>query len=327
MCINQAYQAFRYYNFGEGMQLMESTWKQNGDMATLTVHRDILSSYELQWRSTTCSTWSKKSDDTTTQEECNEPVTATVGGDGSQQQDNDDDINAEENDDGNDKKEIFDCPEDGCIAKFQTWGRLQNHVLRGIHNLRPERITMKDYALQLYSASIENIQMDRIIQPLQDVVHEMEANEVGYENTLKEGWALPPTKTKTVFTPNVKRFLDEKFMEGERSKQKFDPKKIEELMEKSTRFSLTELKNYRQIASYFSRKAARMRNIAGCTEDPSRPECPDGIPEANEEGDDEFDFENEALFIEHNDALFDAIQEHDGSDKWPDSKATNNDDK
>ena len=36
---------------------------------------------------------------------------------------------------------------------------------------------------------IENIQMDRIIQPLQDVVHEMEGNEVEYENTpLKEGW-------------------------------------------------------------------------------------------------------------------------------------------
>ncbi len=115
------------------------------------------------------------------------------------------------------KKEIFDCPEDGCVAKFQTWGRLQSHVLRGIHYLKPERITMKDYALQLYSASIENIQLDRIIQPLQDVVHEMEANKVGYESTaLKEGWALPPTKTKTIFTPNVKRFLDEKFMEGDR---------------------------------------------------------------------------------------------------------------
>ena len=36
---------------------------------------------------------------------------------------------------------------------------------------------MKDYALKLYCEKIEHVQMDRIIQPLQDVIHEMTETE------------------------------------------------------------------------------------------------------------------------------------------------------
>jgi hypothetical protein len=95
---------------------------------------------------------------------------------------------------------------------------------------------MKDYALQLYSETIENIQMDRIIQPLQDVIYEMtETENTAYAmKPLEQGWALPPKKTRSLFTEKVKNNLDEKFMEGERTKRKFDPKKIAEMMERET---------------------------------------------------------------------------------------------
>ena len=112
--------------------------------------------------------------------------------------------NSDANADGeqyNDKsiENIFDCPEDGCIAKFRTSGRLENHIIRSKHQFQPERITLKDHALGLYSAAIENIQMDRLIKPLQDVIHELEADETtGYEKVpLAKGWALPPKKQET----------------------------------------------------------------------------------------------------------------------------------
>ena len=139
--------------------------------------------------------------------------------------DDDDEVGKMDNEQTEEK--VFDCPEDGCIAKFTTFGRLQNHVTRGIHHLKPERITMKDYALKLYSEKIEHVQMDRIIQPLRDVIHEMtETENAAYVmKPLQQGWALPLKKTRNPFTENVKNYLDEKFMEGERTKKNSIQKK------------------------------------------------------------------------------------------------------
>ena len=138
---------------------------------------------------------------------------------------------------------------------------------------------------------------------------------------LQQGWALPLKKTRNPFTENVKNSLDEKFMEGERTKKKFDPKKIAEMMERETvqqegratvpRFLPSELKNYREIASYFSRKTARMRAIAGCMEQSGKPDCPDGSPDNTEEGDNELEFMTDPLFPDHEEELLDQIQQHD----------------
>jgi hypothetical protein len=202
---------------------------------------------------------------------------------------------------------------------------MHNHVLRGIHFMKPERITMKDFALQMYSKRIENIQSDRLFQPLQDVIHEMETDkEAVYEkNPLEKGWALPPKKQRGLWTENVKRFLDKKFLEGEQTKQKYDPKTVAKMMEDSQRFTIRELKNYREIASYFSRKTARLRNVVGCIENPRNRDCQvDGAPDPMEEGDreGEMDFETDPLFPAEEDVLFSAVQEKDGPEHWSEQK-------
>lgn len=311
-------QAYRYYSFGEGVRLEDSRWKQQREMALLTLHQHVHSPLDLQWPTTTCSLTLKDTDARTAQE-CSEPVAATDGGNSNEQEENDNEINVEHN--GIGVKEIFDCPVQGCTAKFTTWGRMNNHVLRGLHFMKPERITMKDFALQMYSARIENIQSDRLIQPLQDVIHEIETNkEAVYEKKpLEKGWALPPKKQRGLWTENVKRFLDEKFLEGERTKQKYDPKTVAKMMEDSQRFTIRELKNYREIASYFSRKTARLRNVAGCIQNPRNRDCPvDGAPDPMEEGEGEgeLDFETDPLFPAEEDVLFSAVQEKDGPEHW-----------
>ena len=123
-----------------------------------------------------------------------------------------------------------------------------------------------------------------------------------------------------MFTNNVKSYLNEKFIEGERTKRKYDPRKLAEQMETETitengiskpRFLPDELKNYKEIASYFSRKTSKMRTVAGCIEDPAMASCPDGDPETTEEGEPDMDFIHDPLFPDQAQELLEAIREYD----------------
>ena len=316
--------AYRYYNFGKGTELEESFWKGFESSAKLKIHRKIGPVTAAHaWPSTTCSILSGNKQTRT----C-ESTTNTLVSDESLVVYNDiDELNdvSDQNIPTLDESEsaIFDCPEDGCIAKFMTYGRLVNHILRGVHELQPERVTMKDYALGLYSAHIENVQMDRIFQPLQDVIQEIESTDNNFDKTLEplpQGWALPQKKTKTEYTDNVKTFLKDLFVDGEKTKRKFDPKQVAIMMESITvrlegedrpRFMPSELLNYRQIASYFSRKTARMRNVAGCIENPKNVHCNEihGFPDTNEEGEPDLEFTTDPLFPDDHDELMTCVED------------------
>jgi len=78
------------------------------------------------------------------------------------------------------------------------------------------------------------------------------------------GWANKEAQKRKAFSDYVIKFLDEKFDQGVDSGKKIDPKLVEKQMNSEKigsvkRFLINDRLTARQIASYFSRKAAKNR--------------------------------------------------------------------
>ena len=94
---------------------------------------------------------------------------------------------------------------------------------------------------------------------------------------LPQGWALQSTKKATRFNAKQKGYLDEKFKIGEQSGHKADPAQVAKDMQhakhedSNRRFTVDEFLTPRQIKSYFSRAAAKLRQ--GSREGEDADEC------------------------------------------------------
>ena len=73
---------------------------------------------------------------------------------------------AEENVDIN----LFSCPEEGCIKSYQKHSSLLHHLAVGKHVLRPERITLRDAAINSYAEQLENIRPTPGLTEIQDAM-------------------------------------------------------------------------------------------------------------------------------------------------------------
>ena len=163
----------------------------------------------------------------------------------------------------------------------------------GKHVRRPERMSLRDYAIQTYASNLEGFRTEMLPDVVKEAYTELEQT-ASKEGVIVEerGWALPKRKQNVRFTDNAKDFLNEKFDEGARTNKKWDPRVVSDMMKKEAlvvdgerkpRFMREEWLTERQIASYFTRRR-NIKQRTGCDK-----VCPEDDPTT--EGDPDLDFE------------------------------------
>ena len=112
------------------------------------------------------------------------------------------------------KPSLFVCPEDGCVKKFLTHGKLDQHIMYGEHQFKLERLTWLDKAKISYAQHLEGgsqavVTVSAIpAQPIMD--------QVKGPQPLSKGWALKESEKKhRRFTEKQEQYMDKKFIEGE----------------------------------------------------------------------------------------------------------------
>ena len=86
---------------------------------------------------------------------------------------------------------------------------------------------------------------------------------------LLSGWTLRKNKEHTVFTPYQKTFLLAKFNDGILNRKKFNAADIAEEMRRIGQFEKKNFLTKQQIASFWSREAAKRRNPLKMQEHPT----------------------------------------------------------
>ena len=164
------------------------------------------------------------------------------------------------------EQKLLMCPDEGCHRTFQRYGALQNHMLYGRHEKKQEKITLIDRAKKGYARRLE---MQYGVVPSKSsacVLLEEENHKVS-----EKGWALAQQKSKSKFNDRQKSYLTKKFEEGEKSGKKLkadevaqDMRRVRDEMGRRV-FTIEEFLTSKQVASFFSRLAAKKRS--GTTSD------------------------------------------------------------
>ncbi|CAO4377340.1 unnamed protein product [Caenorhabditis nigoni] len=159
--------------------------------------------------------------------------------------------------------DLYACPHPGCSSTFLKFYNLEKHLLRGKHNLSPEKMSLRDHALNLFVKNLEDASNTERCPIVANAIKEMKESTL--DTDLKMGWALPEKRTRKPFGQNVVSFLVKCYNQGERNKRPLNPVKVAEMMrtelndDGSKRFAADEYKDPRQIASFFSREADKRR--------------------------------------------------------------------
>ncbi|CAF2996833.1 unnamed protein product [Rotaria sp. Silwood2] len=134
--------------------------------------------------------------------------------------DNDEDNSIDENFDdiSLSEFEVFDCPEVDCIKRFIKYGQLLNHLSTGKHIKNKEKISLSDTAKSLYQNKLE-YSSTRQVPSLKDFII-TRSDDVEKKKPLSYGWALTHKKTNHRLTPEQKKFLEDKYNQGEKENMK-----------------------------------------------------------------------------------------------------------
>jgi hypothetical protein len=113
-----------------------------------------------------------------------------------------------------DKPLLFSCPEDGCVKSYLTHGRLDQHLMYGKHELRLEKLTLMDKAKTSYAQRLEAGAQTSIGMTIKMQKKQMKRN----SHRCSKGWALRDSEKKYKrFNTKQKKFLEEKFVNGEKT--------------------------------------------------------------------------------------------------------------
>ena len=155
-------------------------------------------------------------------------------------------------------KQLFTCPEEGCIKTFMRHSSLIKHLDCGKHKRALEHETLFDKAMTEYATRLE---CGATKVP---TVGEKSGTSLPTVSTLSMGWALKSTQTRRKkYTDKQKQYLNAKFDIGERTGKKVDPSDVSKTMRTAKDsngerlFSYEEFLTSQQIRSYFSRRAAK----------------------------------------------------------------------
>ncbi|KAL9966690.1 hypothetical protein ACROYT_G024802 [Oculina patagonica] len=156
---------------------------------------------------------------------------------------------------------LFSCPEEGCIKRYQRFSSLQRHLDCGKHHRAIENESLLDRAITGYS---ERLEVQSGIVP--NIPTEVPKPRPTGSVSLPMGWALRSSQVKrTRFNTSQRDYLTKKFDLGETSGRKEDPDSVARAMmtardsEGNRLFTSAEFLTSKQIASFFSRLAAKRR--------------------------------------------------------------------
>lgn len=154
--------------------------------------------------------------------------------------------------------QLFCCPEEGCIKTYKRFSDLSYHLDCGKHERVAESYTMLDKAALNYARKLEepNIGVPKLHEPIT-------SDESSCATPLPMGWALRTNQPAKRFSEKQKEYLKSKFLLGEATGRKLDPKSVARSMMKAKDtdgkrlFSSDEFLNSQQISGFFSRLAAK----------------------------------------------------------------------
>ena len=149
--------------------------------------------------------------------------------------------------DSEEKEDLFFCSTYGSSSiRFYHFNK---HILLGEHKIRPEAVTLTDYALHLYNATLEEMKVPAALQETPEVLEAIRANP---EASLKEGWALKSKRTWTKLRDEAKKFVEKRFKQGLVGK-KMDATEIARQMVEDDSIIPANRMTASQIRSYLSK--------------------------------------------------------------------------
>lgn len=169
----------------------------------------------------------------------------------------------EEEDSEESTSSLFTCPKDGCVKEYKRYSSLENHILYGECKRVHERESLLDKAKIMYREKLL-YGTDSIPVISSSMLYTSEAAEEG----LPMGWALKRSKTSSRFSDRQKNYLNDKFLIGQSTGHKIDPETVSRDMRYAKGsngirlFTIAEFLTSKQIQSYFSRTAAKLKGAS-----------------------------------------------------------------
>ena len=111
----------------------------------------------------------------------------------------------------------FACPEKGCIKVYQSFAALQRHLDLGKHLVRLERETQYDQVKRKWAETCQSIACG-YLQAVSSTAAVATADQPDNQHvpSAEEGWTLKKIRNAVNFSENVRNFLLEVFLLGER---------------------------------------------------------------------------------------------------------------
>lgn len=164
---------------------------------------------------------------------------------------------------------VFSCPQEGCVRVFQRSAGLERHLSLGACSIAVEQQTLADVAKERYA-----ILLKEDLGVLPSVSTTSVASISPSSIVPQRGWALKLQEKKHRFNAKQREYLTAKFNIGQDTGRKVRPEDVSRDMrhargENGERlFCVTEFLSVEQIASFFSREAAKVRHQhAGANDD------------------------------------------------------------
>ena len=177
---------------------------------------------------------------------------------------------------------LFSCPNEGCVKSYQRHSSLEKHLEFGKCQLQLEKETLFDKAKTLYQRKL-------LEGGCASITIQAEAMSQEGSTSLPVGWALSSSKKGNRFSDTQKRYLEDKFKIGQETGHKQDPAVVAHDMRfarnnKGARlFTVQEFLTARQIQSFFSRRAEKLRRQGQSTCETDLEPNDDDIAAAEEE--------------------------------------------
>lgn len=155
---------------------------------------------------------------------------------------------------------VFSCPHDGCIRVFLKAGNLEKHMTSEKCTRALEKHSLMDLAKMGYKQELE--EGVGIVPTLRAIPGNHSTIDVP---TVNEGWALRSARKAYRFNETQTSYLTAKFQIGQTTGMKVNAEAVAVEMRRARDengeklFKVSEFLSTQQIASYFSRLAAKIR--------------------------------------------------------------------
>ena len=179
--------------------------------------------------------------------------------------------------DSEEKEDLFFCST--CGASFIRSYHFNKHILLGAHKIRPESVTLTDYALHLYNATLEEMKVPTALQETPEILQAVRSDP---EAILEEGWALKVRKAVKKYSLEAKAFVTKKFNQGIKGK-KLDAAEIARLMIEDDSIIPSKRMTVSQIRAFMSKQCRENEEMAAESVSRARRYTEIEIPSENEE--------------------------------------------